>query len=296
MADEWALVRANRHSAAEYLTLASAFERESSSGVLRELIDRLGFIHEYLTTDATRPAFEAFVRTLLRPALTRLGFTPGTAGAAEDDESRSLRAIVVNALGRIGRDPEIVKYARTAVDRALAGDVALDPTLKGSLVHIAAENGDARLFDALTAAAGRATTPSERVLYLYATTDFREPALVDRALGRALTSEIRTQDTARYLASFFDNPAARRRAWSFVRSNWTTLDQRLRTFNAGAILARGASAFCDAATRDELRTFFSTRRLPGSSGAFNQTLERVDNCIALQERQTGAVGSWLASR
>ena len=43
--DEWALVRANRHTAADYLTLAAGYGRESSSGVLGEVTERLDFIH-----------------------------------------------------------------------------------------------------------------------------------------------------------------------------------------------------------------------------------------------------------
>src|SRR6185295_4083850 len=39
--DEWALVRAGRHSAADYLTLVAGFGREHMSGILKEITDRL---------------------------------------------------------------------------------------------------------------------------------------------------------------------------------------------------------------------------------------------------------------
>ena len=68
--DTWALVRAGRQSAADYLTLASGFGLERSSGVMSMVRSRLTFVHDYLTTDATRARFEAFVRTLLRPSLS----------------------------------------------------------------------------------------------------------------------------------------------------------------------------------------------------------------------------------
>ena len=76
-------------------------------------------------------------------------------------------------------------------------------------MQIAAEHGDDRLYDALFAAAARAGSPDERQRYLFATTAFRDPAIIERALQRTFSSDVRTQDTARYLASFFDNPVAR---------------------------------------------------------------------------------------
>ena len=136
--DEWALVRANRHNAADYLTLAAGYGRESSSGVLSEVTGRLQFIHEYLTTNASRPRFEAFVRTMLRPLFEQLGFSPAS---SDTDDRRALRAVVIGALGTIGNDGDVVRQARAALDRALAtgadsagkpGAVALDPTLAES--------------------------------------------------------------------------------------------------------------------------------------------------------------------
>src|SRR5256885_13738479 len=82
--DEWALVRAGRHSAGDYLTLAAGYGREHTSGVLEEVARRLAAIDEDLTTDATRPRFAAFARSLLRPLLDEVGF----AGSATDTDDR----------------------------------------------------------------------------------------------------------------------------------------------------------------------------------------------------------------
>jgi aminopeptidase N len=294
--DEWAMVRANRHTAADYLTLATGYARESSSGVFTEVADRLEFIYEYLTREASRPRFETFVRTIMRPLYDELGFAsvPG-----EGDDRRLLRSAVVKTLGGVGNDEDVLKLARETLDRSLNQEGAsnvLDPTLRESVVALAAARGDETLYNALAAAAERAKSPGERNVYFYAATDFRDPALVDRALQRALSSELRAQDAARYLASFFDNLAARPRAWSFVKSKWTQLEPRLRGLNAGGALVRALGSFCDASSRDDVRAFFSSRRLPGATGALNQTLERIDNCIALRETGTRPVAEWLAAR
>jgi aminopeptidase N len=286
-------VRAGRHTAADYLTLAAGYSREPVSSVLGDVTARLGFIHEYLTTTATRAPFETFVGSMLRPVYDRLGFV---APATDSDDRKALRGVVVGALGRLANDPDIVRQARSALDRSLANGAALEPATKQSIVHIAAEHGDERLYDALASAASRATAPDERRLYFAALADFRDPRIIDRALERTLSNDIRTQDVARYLAAFFDNPVARPRAWSFVKANWTALEPKLRIYNAGVILTGALDAFCDTATRDDIRAFFNTNHLTGVTGILNQTLERINNCVDLREKQTRPVAEWLAAR
>src|SRR5262249_38198694 len=197
--DEWALVQAGRHSIRDYLTLASGYSAEHSSGVLSTVNHGLAFTHEYLTSDTTRTQFEGYVRALFRPLFDELGFLPGT---GDSDEQGELRAAVIGALGSTGADLEVVSRSRAALDSALAGGPRLDATLAGAIVRIAAEHGDANRYDRLASAAERAASPEEHYLYLFALTDFREPALIDRALQNALSPKLRSQDTALYLAQF----------------------------------------------------------------------------------------------
>ena len=293
IADEWAMVSSGRHTAADYLTLASGFGRESSSGVLADVVDRLALILQYLTTDASGPRFEAFARGMLRPLFDRLGLS---AVPSDPDGRRALRAVVVGALGTTGNDPDIVAQARAALDRSLAGGPTLDPTLAPSLVSIAAAHGDAALYDSLLAAAARAGSPGERSLYLDAAADFRDPAVLTRALQRALTPEVRTQDTALYLAPFFNNPVARPLAWAFVKANWTTLAPKMSVFGGDVALMDGLASFCEAGAREDIKTFFATHKLSDSARPLTQTLERITSCMDLKARQTGVVSGWLANQ
>ena len=61
-------------------------------------------------------------------------------------------------------------------------------------------------------------------------------------------------------------------------------------------LVRALGAFCDARSRDEVASFFAAHPLPGAARTLTQTIEQINNCIALREKQTPAVGAWLASR
>jgi aminopeptidase N len=291
--DEWALVRAGRHSVSDYLTLASGFGRERTSGVLQEVARRLGFVDGYLTTDATRPGFRTFMRSILRPIFDEVGFA---AAASDTDDRRSLRATLIGALGTSAGDPDVVSKARGALDRSLSGGAPLDPALAGPIVKTAAIHGDAKLFEALVAASDRAASPEEQYRYLYALGDFQEPVLIDRGLERALSPQLRSQDTAVYLGRFFGNAAARGRAWSFLTEHWAALEPKVTIFGGDTNVIRSLSGFCDARSRDAITAFFAAHPLPAAARTLDQTIEQIDNCIALREKQTAMVGTWLAAR
>jgi puromycin-sensitive aminopeptidase len=290
--DQWALVNAGRQEVADFLTLAAGFGREQTSGVLSLVTSRLGFIHRYLTTAASGPHFEAFVRTELRPSLDSLGVE---GGPDDSDDRRTLRATLVSALGITGADQDVASRARTAVDRALRGGQPLDPTEAGALVAVAATHGDRALFDALAGAAERAASPEEHYRYLNALPRFRDPALVERALEET-RSRLRSQDTAGYLARFFDNPAARDRAWTFVKTSWSDIEPKIKVaFGEGRVVS-ALGSFCDARNRDDIRAFFTAHPLPTAARNLRETLERIDNCIALRQKQTPRVTEWLSAR
>jgi aminopeptidase N len=291
--DEWALVQAGRHSAADYLTLASGYGREQASGVIGQLAVGLRFVRDYLTTDATRGTYQAFVRALFAPRFAELGIA---SGAAETDERRRLRSAVIETLGGVADAPAVAAQARDLLRRALAGSARLDPTTADAIVRAAARRGDAALWEALATAAEGANDPSERARYLYALGDFEDPALADRGLEHALTPAVRAQDAGRYLERFLSNPAVNQRAWSFVKRHWNELQPKIGVAFAGVRIVRGLGSLCDVQSRDDVRTFFATHRLGSADRTVEQSLERITNCSELRERQTPVVSRWLQGR
>ena len=159
-----------------------------------------------------------------------------------------------------------------------------------------ASNGDEKLFAALVAAEQRAASPEDEYRYLYALGNFREPALLDRGLQRSLSPQLRNQDTAIYLAQFLANPAARPRAWAFVKEHWAALAPKVTISGGDANLVRALGSFCDAAPRDDVAAFFAAHPLPGAARTLTQTIEQINNCIALRQKQRPAVAAWLAAR
>ncbi len=288
--DEWALVRAGRQPAAEYLALARGYATELTNGVLSNVADRLEFVHDYLTTAASRTGFERFVRTLFSPLYQEIGFT---SASVDSDERRALRGTLIDTLGVTGDDPQVAAAARGALDRTLAGGPALDPTLAQAIVTVAARHGDAALFEALLAASSRASSPTERYRYLYALAQFREPALIDRALALSLTPRLRSQDTATFFARFLNEETARPRTWAFVKTHWTEVQPKIAIFEGETTVVSALGAFCDAGARGDIASFFERHPLPAAARTLTQTLERIDNCVTLRSAQTPSVTAFL---
>jgi len=291
--DEWALVRAGRHSAADYLTLARGFATEQTDGVLSDVVARLEFIDEYLTAPDTRPQFQRLVRGLFTPLFQEIGFA---STAVDSDERRALRATLIYTLGATGEDPQVAATARTALDRALGGGPSLDSTLARAIINVAARHGDAALFDTILSSAERSTSGDEKYRYLYALAQFTDPALVDRALAYSRTPKLRRQDTAGFLARLLNEEAARPRTWAFMKAHWTELEPKVAIFGGDTTVTTALGSFCDAAARDDIAAFFAAHPLPSATRTLTQTLERIDNCIALRAAQTQTVAEFLAAR
>jgi aminopeptidase N len=293
LGDEWALVQAGRHRVSDYLTLASGFRGERTSGILTELTTRLQTVHTHLTTAATRPAFEAFVRSVMRPIFDELGIA---AKRDDTDETGAVRAAVISALGHTGNDREVASQARVALDAALAGRQRLDATAAGAIVGVAAAHGDRTLQDALLKAAEAAAAPEDRDRYLFALGRFTDPVLVERGLEYARTPALRSQDTGAYLYQSLNNPAINQQAWRFVKAHWAELESKIVVAFGDLTIVTALGSFCDASTRDDIRQFFAGRSLPATTRTLDQTLERITNCIALKTAQTSALTDWLADR
>ena len=259
--------------------------------MLGEVTGKLDFIHEYLATDATRPQLEAFIRSLFQPVLAEIGFT---SQPTDSDEGPERRAVVVGLLGNTANDEAVVSNARAALDRSLNGGPPLEPTLASAIVGVAASHGDEVLYNELVAAAERAVSPEDHYRYLYAVTNFRDLAIIDRALQRTLSSDIRNQDAALYLAAFFGNAVARPRAWSFVKDQWTALQPKIAIFGGDTNLVSALGAFCDASSRDDIKAFFAAHPLPAAARTLDQTIERdrqVHRSEARGRRRPSATGS-----
>ena len=293
LGDEWWMVRGGRHDVGIYLDVASAFANDDSSALIRMLANRLGNIGDDIVSAANRPAYQAWIRTHFGKQLNVLGL-PGS--SKETDEVQQRRATLLELVGIIGDDRDVQKRTRELTTQYLKDPGSLPATIAPTILRVAAIGGDQALYDQYVARLGTLTAqPEEYYRFFNALSWFKDPALSKRTLEYALTPAVRTQDTGTLLGVMMVQPWSQEMAWEFVQTNWKTILKSLGEFQGIPSIVESLAGFCTASRAAEVRAFFEKNPVPSSQRGVQQSIERIENCVALKERQTKPVASWIAA-
>jgi aminopeptidase N len=290
LANQWALVRSGQHDVGATLDLASGFTGERHAAVMSTLVTTLGRIASDLAAPATRGAFERWVASLLAPALADVGWTPAP---EEPDDTRALRSLVVGALARTARSPDVLAKAREIVEAELRTPGSVDPTLLDVVVNAASRDGDAALYEQYLTRARSATNPEDRYRFLYGLTSFTDPPLVRRTMELIVSPEVRSQDAKLLIASLLANRDARDLAWDLLRSHWDAIQKKTGEFVGNTVIVGALGSFCDSDRLADVKAFFARHPVPDAERTLRQSLERIGSCATLARAQRPKLAEWL---
>lgn len=290
--DAGAMLSVGQIGIGDYLSTVEALSEDTHRAVMEEVTSALDGVGETLVNSSDRDQYQALVRRLLRPAAQRLGWKPAP---GENLETQLMRADVLGTLGYTGRDPEVLHEARRLAEAYLKDRSAVDPSLSGMVLNLAALDGGQELYDQFLERSKTADSPGELYKFLYALTDFTQPALIHQTLAYSLTPAIREQDFPFFIGRLMRNPAAKDTTWDFVKSNWPKVASKLSTWG-GAYIISDTQSFCDASHRDDIEQFFKAHPTPASSTAFQRTIERINHCIDLRSREEEKLSAWLGQQ
>ena len=191
--DEWARVRANKATVGDYLDLATALKSDANAEVLDSSIGGIDAIDDRVaSTVEERAALAAWIRRTFAPEYAKLG----PASPSDSPDKLELRASLFAVLGYHGKDPAVLAKASQIANEYLADPASIDPTLGQTALAVAAENGNAALFDKLENVYETSTDPELQNAALRLLAEFEDPALVKRALEYAVSGKVRSQDAA----------------------------------------------------------------------------------------------------
>ncbi|HUF32158.1 MAG TPA: M1 family metallopeptidase [Acidimicrobiales bacterium] len=287
--DTWAAVLAGDTDATSFLALAHAFVDETDRTVWATLVTALGSLDRILDGDA-RAAFQAFVRELVGPALSRLGWTPDP---GEDELTRQLRGTLISTLGNLGDDPEVVAEARRVHDTVLADPGAVDPNVAAAVVGVVATHGGPDEHDAFWERYRTSPSPQESLRYLYALASFPDEDLVLSALERCLSGDIRSQNGPFLVLLALGNRDAAAAAWDFVTRSWDGLNERFPD-NAIPRMLGGITALSEPALARRVEAFLAEHPVPQGARTVEQHLERLRVNVAFRQRESERVAAHLA--
>lgn len=286
--DAWAGTLAGIMSPADYLGLTARFTDDLNPNVWSVLLGSFTTLSQILTPN-DRPALETFVRRRISPALNLLGWE---VRSEDSDLLKDLRGDLVRALGTLGNDRETQLRAAELDATYQRNPERTDPNLLPALVSILAYIGDASRYQEFFKRFKTASTPQEERRYLFALAAFRSPDLIDQTLVRCLDGTIRTQDAPFVISAGLMNIAVRDRAWSFMKSNWETMDRQfprpgLRRMCGGIV---GLSTL---ELERDVHHFFQSRKIDLGGKLLEQYLEQLRVAVAFRERDTASIRKYL---
>jgi puromycin-sensitive aminopeptidase len=278
--DAWATTLSGLMPLPEYLHLIRHFTQERDKNVWTALLDSLSFLNRITTADE-RPSLEAFVRTLVTPAVLELGWAPR---AGDNDLVRQLRGELLGALGRLGNDPATQEQALARYEQYRTDPATIDPNIVPALVAILAHTGDEARYEEFSERYRKAGTPQEERRYLFSLAAFQSPALLARTLARTINGEIRTQDAPFVVSAGLGNVSGRASAWEFVKQHWDEMD-RLFPKQGVRRMCGGIVGLVTPELEQDVREFFTARAIDLGGKTLEQYLEHLRIAVVFRERQ-----------
>ena len=291
LGDEWWMVRAGRHDVGVYMDLAAALSEDEAAAVTDAIATRLDFAEAYLVRPPERPRYQGWVRGRFGPALRAMG-VPGD--PREPDERHSRRATLVELVGVTGNDADVQHQARDLAVAYVAHPQSLPGTLVPGVLRVAAVGGDVTLYDLYVAQVQKlAAQPEEYYRFFNALPWFRDPALIKRTLAFAVSPSVRTQDVGTLLANLIARRWSQDAAWEFTKAQWPALVKKLGTFQGIPTIISSLGSMCSTEKAADVRQFFAKNPVPSAERTLQQSVERIEVCAALAQRQSGPMSKWL---
>jgi aminopeptidase N/puromycin-sensitive aminopeptidase len=290
--DEWAQVRADKATVGDYLNLVSAVKSDENAEVISNALSGVGSIYSRVAaTKEEQDRLGAWIRNTFSDEYAKLG--PPAEG--DSPNKRELRATLMRTLGGFGKDPKVIEQAKEIAEKYIADPASQDATLAQTATAIAAQHGDAALFDKLQHVFETTTDPEMQEASLAMLAMFQDPALETRALDYALTDKVRKQDAAFQFAIALQSAETRDRAWQYVKDHWDGV-RTLLTPELGSALVGSTSTFCSAEARQDVEQFFAAHKVASTDKTLKHAVERINGCIEFRDLQQANLNKWLGTQ
>jgi alanyl aminopeptidase len=242
------------------------------------------------------PDYRRFLLSNFQARARKLGWIPR---ADEPDDVRLLRPELVRAVATYGGDQELAKQAEKLAQQWLADHAAVNPDILRAVLDTAAFYGDLSLFNRFLAEFQKTPDRQEKQRLLGAMTSFRNRAAIEAGMQAVLTRTVSLADGFPLMLYSGQNyTGTRKMAFEFVRAHFDRImtgSPSIFGFDLAEYLPQVGASFCDAQSRNELRSFFEPleQKYPGMTRPLAQVTERIDLCIAKKADQEGSVKSFL---
>ncbi len=282
LSDSWRLGLAGLQPASDALDLAQATPPGADAKLWGKIVDIYSGIDGYYRGDARQAGFRRYAIARLAPLMLATGWT---ARADEAPPVANLRNSLITALGNFG-DAAVIAEARR---RYGAGD--MPAAIRKAVLGVVAVNADAATWEALhKAAAGEKTALVKQDLYDQLS-HAADPALAQRALDLALTTEPGATTSAgmiRAVAERFPD-----KAYDFAIAHRVAVEALVDQTSRSRYFPRLANDSADPAMPGKLAGY-ARKYLAADARRDTQTaIANITDRIAIKRQRLPIIDAWL---
>jgi puromycin-sensitive aminopeptidase len=289
--DAYALSRAGLLPVTQFLSLARAYANEDDASVWSDLASNLREIETLIAQEPYHGAFQSFARNLFRPAARRIGWVART---GEGHLDALLRSTVLSQAGNY-QDSEVLQQASEQFANYRAEPTSVRPDLRGVVYSLAAQAGNESTYQQLWDLERKASLQEEKIRLLISLARFSQPELLQDALERSLTDDVRSQDSITVISAVAGNIRGRQPAWDFVKDNWAELDRRYGGGGFGIMrLVSITNNFAEMDKLADVETFFQEHPAPAAERTIRQALERIRLNATWVEKNRSELSTWFS--
>lgn len=296
--DENMLANSGQANARELLELVERLHDDSDRHVVLAALHAVVQLHDQLIPADLEPSYQAFIQRNFSPRARALGWMPKP-GESEDD--RLLRPELVQSVATFGGDRVLAREGRALAEHWLNGTTTIDAALLEPVLIVGTYYGDVQFTNALIERFGRTDDVQTRQRIVSALQQVRDRAAIQTVYAAVLSGRIPFIEGSDLLFAGQGEPSTRMLSFENVRRNYERI-LKIRPmggdWDLAARLPDSGATFCTPEARSELARFFSPRtpHFLGGQRALDQTLERVDLCIARRAVEAPQVAEFLRSQ
>jgi puromycin-sensitive aminopeptidase len=278
----WALTRTGRMSLASFLHRLDTLAGEEDRTVIGAISDSLAWLGSYAVRERTERPFARFVDSFYRPIFEEVGWRPRD---DEDSDTREKRGRVIGMLGFFAAADDVRRGARDRVLRHLEGTEPLHPDGAGTIIAVAATEGDDALWDRYVRRmqSAQATDAQEEARFRQALISFEDQHVARRTADAIFSSTIRTQDRGLMIIPFCGGRRTRDVAWDAVREHWDK-DVAIAEPLLKQRFVQAVGQLAQERYRDDAIAFLEAKRTPDIEETVSQSIERLRVNTAAAER------------
>jgi puromycin-sensitive aminopeptidase len=281
--DAWAATLAGHADVNATLDLLASYDGETDPAIWALLNEIAGVLGRVVDSDGLR----TYVQALAGPSARRLAWMPE---AGEPDTDGMVRGTVLELLGTVGGDAEVIAEAQRRVRAAADGDTsALSGDVRRAALQAVAVNASEADYQTLLEGMRHAATPQDEAQYRYALAAVSHEALARRTCDLCL-NEIRSQDVALVLMYLMQGKQ-QAVVWEWLEQHWAELQERLPS-NLHTRALQGITTITDADLAARVRAFLEGGNMPAvGAKTVQQYMELMDTAVRFAQREKGTLAA-----